>query len=117
MCVMSLILQLGGLVACANDSRTGLEARLSPLVGQPEIELARRLGPPTRISGAADDRMLVYFEGWPVNGNLNYPNDPYPTPPDRFCEISFQVRQGNITGYALRGATCGLGGRPLVLPA
>jgi len=97
------------LVGCANDSRPALESRLAVLVGQPEAELARRLGPPLRVSEAGGLRQVAYRETWPI---LLGPRAriTWDEPTERVCDLTFSVEDGRIASYTLAGEACGWGG-------
>ena len=110
------------LTGCANDTTANLDARLSGLVGASQAELERRVGPPTR-SFQTDGRMfLAYTERWPdisLYGLGRRGTLPTDIPPlyERFCEITFELAQGRVNGFAYRGSSCGWGGRPMIEPA
>ena len=102
------------LMGCAVDSRPAAESRLAVLVGQPESELARRLGPPLRVSGEGGRRQVTYRESWPIilgpRARVTWDE-----PTEWVCDLTFSVEGGRIASYTLVGEACGWGGRPALL--
>ena len=116
--MLSLVL----LAACT----TGADRRayLSTLVGQPEEEIVRQLGVPSRVYEAGGHKFLAYVErrqrvyGGPAfggfGGGFGYFGvgygfyDPFPAEiVDRSCETTFEVANARVLTWALRGNACG----------
>lgn len=111
-----------GLVACA--PRVDRRAYLSALVGQPETELIRQLGVPSRTYDTAGRRFVAYSErrtgiyGGPffggVSGGFGYFGGGYglygafpAQVVERGCETTFELGEGRVLSWALRGNACG----------
>jgi hypothetical protein len=98
--------------ACADD-RAARVATLNQLVGQPEQTLLLAMGVPTRSYEADGTKFLAYDErrvdiipGTPGIGFWNAGAIP-PQPIERWCETTFQVADGSVRSYTLRGNSCG----------
>jgi hypothetical protein len=98
--------------ACADDQAARI-ATLNPLVGQPEQTLLLSMGVPTRsydTDGAKflayDERRLDIIPGTPGVGIWRAGAIP-PQPIERWCETTFQVVQGTVRSFTLRGNACG----------
>jgi len=126
-------LALMALAGCATGGRQDLEARLGEMVGVAEAELVRRVGVPARVHEAEGRRFLAYVEHWPDIAYM--PWGGYGTRMygrggmfgmavgggsfqfiDRYCEATFEVADGVVSGFALRGSSCGWSGWPVILP-
>ncbi len=111
------------LAACATGS--GRVALLDRLVGQPETELVRRMGVPSRTFETGGRRFLAYEEQHPAEivGSGFYGGGfhgryfgagigagfgafPAEIVPYR-CETTFEVADQRVVTYALRGNACG----------
>ena len=123
------------LAGCATTGRPELEARLGELMGVPEAELVRRVGVPARVHDAEGRRFLAYVELWPDVAYMPWTSFGaghfgrgggmgigmgygFGSPQfiDRYCEATFEVSQGRVAGFALRGSSCGWSGWPVILP-
>jgi hypothetical protein len=98
--------------ACADDlaMRT---AALSHFVGQPEQTLLQTMGVPSRSYDADGVKFLAYDErrvdiipGTPGVG-VWHAGAIAPQPIERWCETTFQVAQGVVRSFTLRGNACG----------
>ncbi len=111
--VLGLVLLLAG---CAGDSAKTLASRLDPLVGQPESEVRRRMGPPTREATAAGGAtVLHYVVDFPSWGGPNFTVG-YGNPTGRACDIALRFEAGRMAGYSFTGDVCGVGGLPFIAP-
>ena len=95
-------------------------AFLATLVGQPEAELVRRLGVPSRTYETGGRKFLAYSEqrsdligGGAFFGGFGYfgPGyDGYGGFPseiiERSCETTFEVGDGRVLAWSLRGNAC-----------
>ncbi len=95
-------------------------AFLATLVGQPEAELVRRLGVPSRTYETGGRKFLAYSEqradligGGPFFGGFGYFGPGYGTyggfPAEiieRSCETTFEVGDGRVLAWSLRGNVC-----------
>jgi hypothetical protein len=106
------------LAGCA-DLLAQREAYLNTLVGQSEENVVRTLGVPTRTVDSNGHRFLAYTEsrldivptgpimpwgwrnGWGYGGG--FPSEVV----QRVCETTFEVVDGRVKGYTLRGNACG----------
>lgn len=100
-------------LAGCEDPRAARIAAMNQLVGQPEQVLLLRMGVPTRSYDAEGVKYLAYDErridvvpGTPGIGFWHFGAMP-PQPIERWCETTFQVIQGIVRSYALRGNACG----------
>jgi hypothetical protein len=105
------------LSACAG----GLAARraaLAPLVGQSEADLVRALGVPTRSFDSGGHRFLEYeardvsiIPGLPGHGfgpwgSWGYYGAMPPQVVERVCDTTFEVANGRVASFTLRGNAC-----------
>ena len=100
--------------------RRGPDTRVT-LVGQPETELVRQLGVPSRTYDAGGRRFIAYSErrtdiygGGPFFGGFGYFGAGYglygafpAQVVERGCETTFEVGEGRVVSWALRGNACG----------
>ena len=100
------------LAACADNTAARMAA-LNRLVGQPEQTLLQTMGVPTRSYDADGARFLAYSEsridiipGVPGTGPFHAGGIP-PQPIERWCETTFEVTQGVVQSFTLRGNACG----------
>jgi hypothetical protein len=108
-----LLLACSGVpAACADDTAAHMAA-LNHLVGQPEQTLLQTMGVPTRSYDADGTKFLAYDEGRvdiipgvPGTGPFHSGGIP-PQPIQRWCETTFQVAQGVVRSFTLRGNACG----------
>lgn len=117
-------LALGG---CANAGVQDLEARLGTLIGASEDDLVRRVGVPARMHETEGRRYLAFVQHWPdfaffpgtgfYQGAYGYRYRRGPELVDRHCEVIFEVAQGRVAGFALRGSACGWNDWPVIAPA
>ncbi len=108
------------LVVSACTAGPDRRAYLSTLVGQPEAEVVRQLGVPTRVYETGGHKFLAYVErrervyGGPVFGGFGYFGagygfyDGFPAEVTvRTCETTFEVADARVLTWALRGNACG----------
>jgi hypothetical protein len=113
----AILLVLAGLVAGCVDQLAAREAYLSRFVGQPESTLVQQMGVPTRSFETGGVRYLAYnehrinliptfpsyspfFTGWYGGG--------FPTQVVELrCETTFEVADGTVKAFTLRGNACG----------
>ena len=122
-------LLLPALAACALNNGEERRAYLTSLVGAPEAELVRQLGVPTRsfeTTGrrfvAYDERRVDVYPGGPFFGGFGgYGGFGYggfgsglglgyaflPQVVERGCETTFEIGDGRVQSWALRGNACG----------
>ena len=112
------LLLAAALAACA--PAFDRPAFLSTLVGQPEAEVVRRLGVPSRTYEAGGRKFLAYVErrtdatpGGPFFGGFGYFGSGFgyygafpPQVIERGCETTFEVAEGRVLTFALRGNSC-----------
>jgi len=98
--------------ACADETAARMAA-LNHLVGQPEQTLLLAMGVPTRSYDADGTKYLAYDEsridiipGTPGVGIWRAGGVP-PQPIERWCETTFQVAEGVVRNFTLRGNACG----------
>ena len=104
------------LLAGCVDHRAEREAIAGSFIGQSEAVLVQQAGPPTRVVEAGGKRFLVYEErrvdivtppyygGWarPYGWGGAYPAQAI----EYVCETSFEISDGKVTGYGLKGNAC-----------
>jgi hypothetical protein len=111
------------LAGCAYDP-AARAARLQPFIGQPVAVLVASLGVPSRTYEVDGIQFLAYTErrvdylpgvpgyapgfGWPYGpyGGYVYGGLP-PQVVEYICETTFQVVQGRVQSFTLRGNACG----------
>jgi len=110
---------LPALAACAMPNRLAeREAMLGSFIGQSEADVVRDLGVPSRVFEADGHRFLAYLERRVEYVPGYTPFRPYRYgfgygpgfPPDiiqRSCETTFEVVNGKVFSFALRGNACG----------
>lgn len=123
LCMRMLALAVALLVtACAPH----LDRRvyLSSLVGVPEAEVVRQIGVPTRTYETSGHKFLAYTEqradyiaggpfffGGGFGGGFYGPRFGYAAfPPqviERVCETTFDIAEGRVLTWSLRGNACG----------
>ena len=113
----AILLVLAGLVAGCVDQLAAREAYLSRFVGQPESTLVQQMGVPTRSFETGGVRYLAYnehrinliptfpsyspfFTGWYGGG---FPSQVV----ELQCETTFEVADGTVKAFTLRGNACG----------
>lgn len=102
--------------ACDPYALQRREAALSAYVGMSESDLVRGFGVPTRTFETGGRRFLAYDQG-----SVNIVPGPYPWHPwwgwgyggafppqvvQTFCETTFEVANGKVVGFSLRGNAC-----------
>lgn len=109
------ILCVGLLAACA--PAFDRPAFLATLVGQPDAEVVRRLGVPSRTFETNGHQFLAYAEhrfevlsaGFGIGG-FGYFGPSFGYSPseviDRGCETTFEVANGRVVTWSLRGNAC-----------
>lgn len=93
------------LAACAAGHAGSRRAELSALVGRPEAELIRRLGPPVHVSELQGVRTLTYEERdvtW-----LRGLGAIRPRTASFRCDTVVVVAEGRVRAFDLRGNGCG----------
>ena len=112
------LLLMAALAGCAPAFNR--PAFLATFVGQPEAELVRRLGVPSRTYETGGRKFLAYserrsevIEGGPFFGGFGYYGSgfggfgAFPTEViERDCETTFEVGDGRVLGWTLRGNAC-----------
>ena len=108
-----LALLCAALLTACTDGRAARMAAMNQFVGQPEQTLVLRMGVPTRSYDADGVKYLAYDE---------QRTDVIPPPPSfgpwwfnpmpaqviqRWCETTFQVADGVVRSFTLRGNSCG----------
>ncbi len=90
-------------------------AFLASFVGQPEAEVVRRLGVPSRTFETNGHRFLAYLEqrselltvGVGFGGYFGPSFGYYPSQViERGCETTFEVADGRVLTWSLRGNAC-----------
>ncbi len=96
-------------------------AFLATLVGQPETELVRRLGVPSRTYETGGHKFLAYSErrsevigGGPFFGGFGFGSGlglgygaAFPSEViEQTCETTFEVGNGRVLAWSLRGDAC-----------
>jgi hypothetical protein len=114
-CVVLVVLT--ALVAGCVDGLAARQAYLSRFVGQPEAALVEQMGVPTRSYETAGAKFLAYDEhrvdiipGFPGYGPFFggwYGGGLPPQIVDWQCETTFQVTDGTVRSFTLRGNACG----------
>jgi hypothetical protein len=111
-----LFVLLGLLAACA-DTLAARQAYLSKFVGQPETAVVQAMGVPNRTIETGGIRFLAYDErrvdvvpGMPGYGpwfNGWYGGGFPPQVVERKCETTFEIADGSVRAFTLRGNACG----------
>jgi hypothetical protein len=102
-------------------------------VGASEDELIRRIGVPNRTAETGDRRFLAYEHRWtdfaaaPAWGigtrawgpgvGMGWGWGGYAVPVERSCEITFELAEGRVVRFTLRGGACGWTAWPQIAPA
>jgi hypothetical protein len=101
------------LLAACTDGRAERMAAMNQFVGQPEQTLLLKLGVPTRSYDAGGMRFLAYDERRtevipppPTFGPWWWAPQPAQVV-ERWCETTFQVANGVVRSFTLRGNSCG----------
>ena len=110
---------MGAVAGCA----PGVDRRayLASLVGQPEAEVVRQLGVPSRAYETGGRKFIAYTEqrtdvlplGGFYGGGLGFWGAGYgyfggfaPQVIERRCETTFEIAEGRVLSWALRGNVC-----------
>ena len=114
--VFILALLLGG---CANAALAEREAYLQQFVGQSEEALVREMGVPARTVETNGRKFLAYVEkrmelyrpapmfGAFGSGGVGYMGNIRPSElVERFCETTFEVRDGQVAAWRMHGNAC-----------
>jgi len=113
----AILLTLPAWLAGCSDQLAARQAYLSSLVGQPEASLVQQMGVPARSYEVGGAKFLAYdeqrvdvvpsfpsygpfFNGWYGGG---FP----PQVIERRCETTFEVTDGTVRSFTLRGNACG----------
>jgi hypothetical protein len=116
MCRAIVLLLTGLLAGCVNQLAVR-EARLRQFIGQPETELLQQMGVPSRSYETGGVKYLAYdeqsidvvpgfptynpfFTGWYGGG---FP----PQVVELRCETTFEIADGTVRSFNLRGNACG----------
>jgi len=115
--LLALLLLLPLLGGCVN-MLAERQAALGQYVGQTEADLVRGLGVPSRTFDTDGRHFLAYtdrsvqvvpgfapYYGWGRYGGIyggGYPPDVI----ERICETTFEVAQGKVVSFTLRGNAC-----------
>ena len=112
-----LMLLLAGLVAGCGNQLAAREAYLKQFIGQPDSAVVQSMGVPTRSYETEGVKYLAYDErhvdivpGTPTYGPWFYGGYGGGFPPQVVewkCETTFQVVDGKVTTFTLRGNACG----------
>ena len=114
-CLIMLVL-LAGCTSYA-DQRAEREAQLASFIGQPEADLVRALGVPSRQFDADGHRFLAYLDrrvdfvpGYspfrPYRYGFGFAPGFPPQAIERSCETNFEIIAGKVFSYSLRGNAC-----------
>jgi hypothetical protein len=118
------------LVAACTDGGAARRAFLASLVGQPEAEIVRQLGVPTRTFATEGRTFLAYNEhridiipgtpgfgafggfggrgGYGYGARLGYFGGGFPPEVVEYgCETTFEIAGGRAVSFSLRGNSCG----------
>lgn len=116
MCRAILLLLTGLLGGCVNYLAVR-QAQLSQLVGQPESVLIQQLGVPDRTYETGGIKYLAYDEqridivpGFPSYNPVYsgwYGGGFPPQVINLVCETTFQIADGTVKAFTLRGNACG----------
>jgi hypothetical protein len=115
-----ILIVLTGLMAGCVNQLAVRQARLAPLVGQPEIALIQAMGVPDRTYETGGVKFLAYTE----RRTEVLPSAPYGPPPwgwdwgwygpafppqvvNLVCETTFALSGGIVRSFSLRGNACG----------
>lgn len=112
----TLLLLAGLLAGCVNQLAVR-QAQLSQLIGQPEAALIQQIGVPDKTYEVGGLKYLAYVEQR-VDIMPGYPSyTPYfsgwygggfpPQVINLVCETTFQVSEGKVKSFTLRGNGCG----------
>ena len=113
----TILLLLAGLMAGCVNGLAVRQAQLGQLVGQPEAVLIQQLGVPDKTYESGGAKYLAYVEQR-VDLVSGYPSyTPFYSgwygggfPPQTVnlrCETTFQVVEGQVKSFTLRGNACG----------
>ena len=115
LCLVLLTLLAG----CASfaDQRAAREAELASYIGQSEADLVRSLGVPSRTLNTDGHRFLAYLDrrvdfvpGYspfrPYRFGFGYGPAFPPQAIERSCETTFEIADGKVASFALRGNAC-----------
>ncbi len=109
---LAIVLACAALPAACTDEGAARMATLNHLVGQSEQTLLLTMGVPTRFYDADGTRYLAYDErredvvpGVPGVGVMHAGAMP-PQTIVRECETTFQLANGVVRSYTLRGNAC-----------
>jgi len=112
-----MLIAVAGLVTACTNQLAARQAYLSQFVGQPEGALVQQMGVPARSYETGGVKYLAYdeqridivpsfpsyspfFTGWYGGG---FP----PQVIDLRCETTFEVAEGTVRSFTLRGNACG----------
>lgn len=106
------------MAACAWHGLEERQAFLAQFVGQSETKLVQAFGVPSRSIETGGHRFLAYIERRldMLPGTYGGPWSPWwgggfggfpPEVVERRCETTFELTEGIVRGFALRGNACG----------
>lgn len=111
------VLLLAGLVVACADQLAARRAYLSGFVGQPELAVVQQMGVPSRSYEASGVKYLAYDENridvipsFPTYGPFYmgwYGGGFPPQVVEWRCETTFEVAEGTVRAFTLRGNACG----------
>jgi hypothetical protein len=118
--VVAILGTLPLLAACGDPVLEQRKAALGQLVGQTEAELVRQMGAPARSFESNGHRFLAYVEHrselnpwtapWTQHGYRSGGFGGAEFPPEvleRACETTFEIADGRVQSFSLRGDACG----------
>jgi hypothetical protein len=113
----NVLLVIVGLLAGCTNQLAARQAYLSQFIGQPESALVQALGVPARNYETGGVKYLAYDEhrvdiipGTPAYGPFFmgwYGGGFPPQVISLDCETTFEVSDGNVRAFTLRGNACG----------
>src|SRR4051794_3272161 len=112
-----LALLLIGFLGACTDMLAARQAQLNTLIGRPEVELVQVMGVPTQTFETGGVRFLSYQQQQTqvIPASPWYYYGPMPGfyggfPPQMVtwaCDTTFQIVEGRVASYTLRGNGCG----------
>jgi hypothetical protein len=113
----AVLLWLVALVAACGDQLAARQAYLARFVGQPESAVVQQMGVPTRSFETGGIRYLAYNQrrielipAFPTYGAFYpawYGGGFPPQVVELQCETTFEVAEGTVRAFTLRGNACG----------
>jgi hypothetical protein len=113
----ALLLSVALLCGCVMSNLPARQAYLGQFVGEEETDVVREMGVPNRVIETGGHRFLAYVEQrsdvLPSTGIGFYGpqwgyGGPFPAQViQRVCETTFEIEDGKVLGFTLRGNACG----------